>query len=50
MSKPKRILIGTSRKGLKGFIRTSNFSHSSGMKGVMMGNRLDNDVALLGSM
>lgn len=35
MSKPKRKLFGTSENLLKGEIALSNFSHSSGIKGVL---------------
>jgi hypothetical protein len=48
MSKPRRKLIGTSEKILKGEILLSAFSHSSGMKGVLMIKRSGGGIALLG--
>ena len=48
MSNPKRIPIGTSGKILKGDILLSRRSRSSGMNGVMIGNKLGNGVTQLG--
>jgi hypothetical protein len=48
MSKPKRRLLGTSENLLKGIISLSNFSHSSGMKGVLTQRRLDDGITALG--
>jgi hypothetical protein len=48
MSKPERRLIGTSEKLLKGVILLSDFSHSSGIKGVLTIKRSGNHIALLG--
>ena len=46
MSKPKRILLGTSGKLLLGVILLSILSHSSGTKGVTMASN-SGEVALL---
>jgi hypothetical protein len=48
MLKPDRKLMGTSENLLKGVISLSIFSHSSGIKGVLMIKRSRNHVALLG--
>lgn len=48
MSNPKRIPIGTSRNLLKEVVFLRDFSHSSGMKGVLIINRLGDDIATLG--
>jgi hypothetical protein len=50
MSKPERILIGTSEKELKGVILFNILSHSSGMNGVITVSRLGNHVTSLGVM
>ena len=47
MSKPKRKLLGTSEKLLKGVISLSRVSHSLGMNGVLMMRKLGGGVALL---
>jgi hypothetical protein len=48
MLKPKRKLIGTSEKVLKGEILLSILSHSSGIKGVLTNRRSGDHVTLLG--
>jgi hypothetical protein len=48
MSKPKRKLLGTSENLLKGGIRLSIYSHSSGTKGVVMVRISGNGLATLG--
>jgi hypothetical protein len=45
MSKPKRRLTGISGKGLKGVILLSMVSHTSGIKGVLTGNKSCDGVA-----
>ena len=40
MSNPKCMLLGTSRKRLKEVVFLSNFSHSLGMKGVLIISKL----------
>jgi hypothetical protein len=45
ISKPKQRLIGTSGKGLKGVILLSMVSHTSGIKGVLTGNKSCDTVA-----
>jgi hypothetical protein len=50
ISNPNRILTGTSGNLLKGVVLLSNFSHSSGMNGVLMIKRSCDDVAELGRM
>ena len=47
MSKPKRKLFGTSENLLKGEIALSNFSHTSGIKGVLTVKILRGGIARL---
>jgi hypothetical protein len=48
MSKPKRKLLGTSEKLLKGVILLSIVSHSLGIKGVLIIKRSGDHVTALG--
>ena len=50
MSKPERMLIGTSENLLKGVISLSILSHSLGIKGVITVSRSEDEVTLLGGM
>jgi hypothetical protein len=48
MSKPKRIPIGTSENLLKGSIELRDIFHSVGIKGVLIINRSEDGIVLLG--
>ena len=48
ISKPERMLIGTSGKLLKGVILFNIFSQTSGMKGVLTTSRSSDNVTSLG--
>ena len=50
ISKPKRRLIGMSGKELKGVISLSTVSQTSGMKGVLIGNKSCDDGTELGGV
>ena len=50
MSKPERILIGTSEKILRGVILFNISSQTSGMKGVLIISSSGDNIASLGVM